>query len=259
MDKAINRERIFDVGFIPATREEIDVRVADENKEKPGYVAGWASTEALDSYDSIVVAGAFEDSISNRGLKGPKSVKLLLHHDREKIAGAITRLEYVGPKLWIEAQLALSIGYVRDVYEISKITGGLNFSVGFYLEDYRWGDKDEGEDTLFILKADLIEVSIVTFPANHECTMDVVRSEKISTVSDFEKSLVTQGVVKSRNDAKRVTLAVKRDLHVFGAVGSQVEPAEKSNRPMLDEKFAALADKISSIRSSIAPEAKPNK
>ena len=252
----LNKDKTLDISFIRASQQELTERVAPENQEKEGYIAGWASTEALDSYDTVIVAGAFTESIAERGLNGPRSVKLLLHHDRTQVAGIITRLEYVGSRLWMEAQLQLEVGYVRDAYLIAKSTGGLNFSVGFKILQYKWSDDDNDDPTLYITKGDLLEVSVVAFPANEECTMDVIRQDtSISTISDFEKSLVSEGIVKSRNDAKRVTLVVKRAMHIFGSHESLADAETKSNRPRLDEQYAELSKKLDQVRQSVAPEA----
>jgi phage prohead protease, HK97 family len=251
-----NPTKTLDLNYIRATDQEIEQRVAPENQGKEGYIAGWASTEAIDSYETIIEAGAFSESLAKRGLTGPQGIKLLLHHDRTKVAGSLTRLEYVGSRLWLEAQLELDIGYVKDTYLAAKASGGLSFSVGFRVFDVDWREIEGRGEVLVVTKGDLIEVSVVTFPANDECIMDDIRNEpEITTISDFEKSLVLQGIAKSRNDAKRVTLAVKRSLHIFGSHKSQEDNETKSNRPMPDEQYAELSKKLDQIRQSVAPEA----
>src|SRR5262245_42811043 len=83
-----------------------------------GFIAGIASTAATDLYGHKVLAGAFDNSIKLKGLKGPRGIKLLAYHDWQKVAGTITRLETVKEKLEIEAQLNLNVSYVKDLYEV---------------------------------------------------------------------------------------------------------------------------------------------
>lgn len=188
-----------------------------------GYIAGWVSTPDVDSHSDIVVPGAFDMSIRERGLTGPKSVKLLVGHNTSQIAGVIKVLETRGDRLWMEAQLNLALSYARDAYEMAKMVGGLSFSVGFRTQVYSF--KDDGAIRV-IEKGDLREVSVVPFPSNDECTMTVIKSEDVVTTSDFEKFLISNGLVQTRNAAQRVTRAVKENAHLFAAK-SELPEVEK--------------------------------
>lgn len=205
----------FDAPEATAARKAIGEEVP------PGYVAGWASTSAVDSYGHIVEANAFAASIASRGLRGPRGVKILIGHSWDKTAGEIKVLEYRSGKLWIEAQLNLNISYARDAWEAAKSAGGLSFSVGFYIQDYEFRETEAGEDTLIVKRGDLFEVSVVPFPANEECGMEFVKSKSIEgadnlgTMSAFERALVDSGLVKSRNAAHRVVELVRRSAHLF--------------------------------------------
>lgn len=144
-------------------------------EQKAGFIAGWASTADLDSYDHIVENGAFADAIRKRGLTGPNGIKLLLGHNWNQLAGVISTLEYRVGGLWIEAQLNLDIGYVKDAYLAAKAIGGTNFSVGFVPQDYSWKETKGGKEYLNITRGDLFEVSVVPFPGNEAATMEVIR------------------------------------------------------------------------------------
>lgn len=189
-----------------------------------GYIAGWASTPDLDSHYDIVLPGAFDDSIKERGLMGPKGIKLLVGHDSNKVAGVIHKLETRDGRLWLEAQMNLAVSYARDVYEISKMAGGMSFSIGFKTEKRSFS---EDRSVRFIEKGDLREVSVVAFPSNRECVMTVIKSEDVTTAAEFERFLVSNGLVQSRNAAQRVTRAVKEHAHLFTAKSEQVEEVEK--------------------------------
>lgn len=223
-----------------------------------GYIAGWASTPDLDTYHHVVVSGAFDAAIKARGLRGPKSIKLLVGHDWDKGAGEIKTLENRGGRLWIEAQLNLNISYARDCYEVMKMTGGWNFSVGFMLQDYEFKESAGGDEYLQINRGDLYEVSVVPFPGNEECTMEFIKSRlappTCTTMAEFEKHLVTTGVVGTRDSAHAITLAVKKHLHLFQK--AQVEsPAEQLEHPQEPPVTAAektkIADALKKLREVV--------
>ena len=124
-----------------------------------------------------MLPGAFDRSIRQKGLSGPGGIRLLDNHRSDRVAGAITRLQTVRDNLEIDARLNLNVGYARDLYEIAKQVGGLNFSVGFRLEEFEIIDAQNSRrgETLIIKQGELVEVSVVTFPAQAEAQMSIVK------------------------------------------------------------------------------------
>ena len=140
-------------------------------------VTGYASTSQLDSVRHVVAPGAFTDSIKRRGLNGPGAVRFLAYHDSRLPLGAITRLEQRPGGLWMEATIEDGISYGKDVALATKAAGGLNFSVGFYLQDADIGVAPDGDEYLHITRGDLFEVSVVTFPANPGAAMSETKTD----------------------------------------------------------------------------------
>ena len=150
--------------------------VLDRADTKTGFISGVASSPATDAYGHSVKAHAFTASIARRGLSGPSSVKLLEGHQGLPV-GRITRLHTVGSELRIEAELNMELSRARDLHSIIKHSGGLNFSVGFRLEDFDVDEKAKpGQPWLIVKQGDLTEVSIVTFPALAGAQMDMAKS-----------------------------------------------------------------------------------
>lgn len=235
--------QLLEVAFIKATpadfRKQMDV--AGEESLPEGYIAGWASTPDLDLYRHVVMPGAFDESIVQKGLNGPKGIKLLIGHDRDKPAGVIKKLQTVNGSLWIEAQLNLKVSYVRDMYEIAKENDGFSFSVGFYLEEYEHKLDSNKNEYLQINKGELEEVSLVVFPGNVNAVNTYIKGitdeEAFADLASMEKALVASGLVKSRNDAQRLTRAVKRNLALFRSGAAEApKPA-----PVAKEKLDALS------------------
>jgi HK97 family phage prohead protease len=241
------RRQWLDLKYVPATDFELK-----ELGEKPdGYIAGWASTPDLDYYNHVVMVNAFAESIARKGLNGPKGIKLLIGHDRDKPAGAIRILETRGERLWIEAQLNLNISYVRDAYEAAKMVGGFSFSVGFYLEEYEFKQTPDKTEYLQINKGELEEISLVVFPGNPEAIMTYLKESNtddedmvFASIAELEKALVREGLVKSRNVAARLTQVVKKNLELFKPASAETpQPAQVAK-----EKINALNTLIGELK-----------
>lgn len=217
-----------------------------------GYFAGIASTPSTDLYGHKVLKGAFDKSIKRKGLTGPRGVKLLVHHDWHKPAGVVKKLKTVGDNLEIEGQLNLNVSYVRDVHEVAVQNGGLNFSVGFMLEEFEYVDEEDAEDGeyLVIKSGDLMEVSVVVFPAQVEAEMTYIKNHE--TMSQLEKALVAQGLCKSRGEAHKVANYLKQNSHLF--LDSRAPSAEPSvgEHPLLDVKILQpVRDQLARIKSML--------
>lgn len=253
-----------DFAFTQASAKEL-ARVAKAlGSDAPeGYIAGWASTADIDHAGHRVMSGAFSESIRERGLSGPRGVKLLSGHDWSRIIGAIKVLEYRGNRLWLEGQINPAISYARDVYEVIKTVEGLNFSVGFFLQDYRWVEAADKTEILQIDRGELIEVSVVPMPMNDAATMEFYKSRdgaaSPKTVAEFEKSLVARGLFKCRNDARRFTQEVKSIAHLFHK-GQADDPASEAAPPIAPpvlalEQINELSASIAKMKQALAPAA----
>ena len=178
-------------------------RVADT---KSGFISGIASSPATDLYGHSVRAGAFDHSIRTRGLTGPSSIKLLQSHSGLPI-GRITSLRTVVQDLRLEGELNMELSSVRDLHSVIKHSGGLNFSVGFKIEEFDLADEKNlkpGQPWIVIKRGDLIEVSVVTFPACAEATMDFKQARPQwfnEALGDIDLKARGDGAEESRGDA----------------------------------------------------------
>jgi HK97 family phage prohead protease len=231
---------------------DIELAATKVENQPEGFFAGIASTPSVDLYGHKVLKGAFDKSIRKKGLTGPRGVKLLAFHDWSKPAGVIKKLKTVGDNLEIEGQLNLNVSYVKDVHEVALQNGGLNFSVGFTLDDFEYveeKDSEEGE-YLIIKTGDLMEVSVVTFPAQLEAEMTYIKTHE--SMSQLEKALVADGLCKSRGEAHRLANYLKQNSHLF-VDGRQplVEPTV-GEHPLLDvQLLQPVRDQLARIKSML--------
>ena len=232
--------------------------VANAMQDAPeGYIEGIASTPSTDLYGHKVLAKAFDESIKRKGLTGPRGVKLLAGHDWQKPAGVIKRLETHGENLTIGAQLNLNVSYVKDLHEVAKQNGGLSFSVGFALEEFEFVDDEmENEDDpwLVIKKGDLMEVSVVVFPAQQEAEMTFIKVAPPNTLAELEKALAADGTCRSRSEAQRLIRAIRPHAHLLqGKAAPLVKPAEEPEHPMLDASILKpMQDLIAKAKATLS-------
>ena len=209
-----------------------------------GYMIGTASTASVDLHGHRVLSGAFDQSIKAKGLHGPRGIKLLAFHDWSKPAGVIKRLETVHDRLRIEAQLNTNVSYIKDLHTVAKDNGGLNFSVGFSLKKDGFefqSEEDEEKDGCWVVikDADLMEVSVVAFPAQPEATMDFIKHA--DTPSEFEKALMASGLAMTRNEANKLMKLCKRNIHLFDA--PMLVPSKPPDHPVPDvQQLSACVD-----------------
>lgn len=242
--------RQMDVAWKVATDDEMmkELGVTSLDDIPDGYVAGWASTTDVDSGGDVVLANAMDDSIAERGITGPRGIKFLLNHKRDQVAGVIMKLEKRAGGLWIEAQMALDIGYVSDFYKAAKLNGGLSFSIGYRLMKggFRFVDKGEEDSYWELSKIDLHEVSAVPFPMNENAQMTFIKDNSAVTDSDIEKALAGFYDV-SRNQAKEMRKAY--DQRVFAKKTLEVA-AQEERAALLAAQEKALTD-VSSAAAAL--------
>lgn len=148
----------------------------------------------VDAYGDVIQPGAFADTLSNSVKSGQFPAMLMQHggwgmgaEDMTPI-GIWTGLAEDGHGLKVEGKLA-DTPRGREAYTLLKMTprpaiSGL--SIGYIAKEWSARSKpDEPRRTL--KKVDLMEVSLVTFPANPKARIGSVKSiEEFSTLSDAE-------------------------------------------------------------------------
>ncbi len=148
--------------------------------EATGAISGYGSVfDVVDSYDEIVVRGAFAES-----LRQQRSVPILWEHDRAQPIGLWSVLaedEYglrcAGRLLVDEVQKA------REASALLRERAVTGLSIGYRVRKSSFDEKT-GIRTLTAL--DLMEISLVTFPANDQARADAVKAAARGEVPDEE-------------------------------------------------------------------------
>jgi HK97 family phage prohead protease len=137
-----------------------------------GYVSAYGN---VDRANEIVMPGAFADSLSRQKREGNYPLMLWQHDTREPI-GVWEDLADDGKGLWGKGRLLINanVPTADKVYSLVKNDAVRGMSIGYREIDVEPGK--DGEPTKLI-KLDLLEASIVSFPANRKAMVENVKSE----------------------------------------------------------------------------------
>jgi uncharacterized protein len=196
----------------------------------------------VDSYGDVIEAGAFKKTLRDAQKSGQWPAMLMQHGgwamsaDDLTPVGVWTAMEEDDKGLKVTGKLAATVRG-NEAYALLKMSprpaiNGL--SIGYYARKFTVGTKaDEPRRTLH--EVDLVEVSLVTFPANPKARIGSVKSGDGLGVRDAEKALREAGF--SINEAKAIL------AKGFGAIG-QREVADP------DRRAEAVHAAIAALRNS---------
>jgi len=162
----------------------------------------------VDAYGDIIEKGAFRKTIEEFKASGRWPAMLSQHggwgltaRDMTPV-GVWTEMKEDDHGLYVEGVLA-DTERGRELYTLMKMQPRPaidGMSIGFYCTDYT-DEKVVGDTIRHITGIDLVELSLVTFPANGEARVGEVKSEDLS-IRDAEHALRDAGF--SRAEAKRI-------------------------------------------------------
>ena len=145
-----------------------------ENGEFEGYISTYYD---VDSYGTYFLPGAWDRSIER--FNAGEVIPVLWSHDRTKPIGKCTELRSDDKGLWAHGKLTMEDPQAKTAYAHMKDESVLGLSVGFEL-DYDALEYNQELDAYGIADADLMEYSVVVFPANPNAKITQVKSSKLN-------------------------------------------------------------------------------
>lgn len=157
-----------------------------------GTVTGYGSIfGVVDTYNDIVVKGAFEKSLKSR------MPAMLLQHNTSDVIGVWKVAKEDKNGLFLEGEINLKVQKGREIYELLKQGALKGMSIGFQTMDSEYNN----EGKRLLKEIDLWEVSIVTFPANTAANIDSVKSSGVLSKRELEAVLRDAGLSISQAKA----------------------------------------------------------
>lgn len=146
-----------------------------------GTFDGFASTPAIDRDGDKVLPEAFISSLKEQQERGKQYIKLLFNHNRDMPIGGIPleNVKVTDQGLFFkDAFLDLNVQKAKELHSLMKNNIINELSIGFLIRDSEWED-----DTFVVKELELLEVSVVTEPANQEAIiMNVKQLQKEATL-----------------------------------------------------------------------------
>lgn len=176
---------------------DLSVKAVDDD----GLFSGYGSVfGTVDSYREVVAPGAFADTLADIKAKG-RPVPVLWQHRSGEPIGIYTELSEDARGLKVSGRLILDgVARAKEAHALMKAGAVSGLSIGYYVREDSW---DEKERVRTLKKVDLVEISLVTFPANDDARVDAIKSKlahgSLPTLPEFEQLLREAGFSKSQS------------------------------------------------------------
>jgi len=213
-------------------KRDISFVVTDisENGEFEGYISTYYD---VDSYGTYFLPGAWDRSIER--FNAGEVIPVLWSHDRTKPIGKCTELKSDDKGLWAHGKLTMEDPQSQTAYAHMKDGSVLGLSVGFEM-DYDAVEYNQDLDAYGIADADLMEYSVVVFPANKNAKITQVKSSHDHDIGENDMNL------KDQIDA------MNKAIEDIRAAANSASDAEISKR---DAEIASLKTQIAQLSNPI--------
>jgi HK97 family phage prohead protease len=179
--------------------DRIEIKLAsDDIDQKTGEFSGYGAVFGnVDSYGDVIERGAFKSTL-REWEAGGKYPPMLLQHGGGWMGGADdllpigqwTAMEENAKGLKVSGKL-FALATERGQYLYEGLKSGVldGLSIGYRARKFVNGTKP-GEPRRKLTEIDLMEVSVVTFPANGKARVGSVKAaEAVKTIREFEDFL----------------------------------------------------------------------
>ena len=136
------------------------------------YIEGYANTNIVDRVNTYIPANEWASAIEHY----MNNAIILFNHNYDKAIGKVKEIRIDEKGLYIKAAISSKTSAGQEV--IALIEEGIlkSFSVGFRIKDYENLEYDEEKDAVKLVGLDLLEISVVSVPANQESLFDISKA-----------------------------------------------------------------------------------
>ncbi len=184
--------------MLPQFETPFELKFLNETGVFEGYASVFGVT---DSVNDRILPGAFSASLKNFAADG-RLPPLLWQHDPRQPIGVWREMREDGHGLYVKGELFVAdIPRAREAYRLLRENVVTGLSIGYRARD---SHRDDTSGARILTQLDLVEISMVTFPANDMARVKRVKSAlqagAVPTQKEFEALLRDAGM--SRKQAK---------------------------------------------------------
>jgi HK97 family phage prohead protease/HK97 family phage major capsid protein len=183
------------------TTDNIEVKSADTAKDFS--IAGYANTIDKDRTGDIVLPEAWVKGIDNFR----RNPILLYQHDHNKPIGRVKNITVDKKGIFVEATVSNAAENQHGVKTLIQDGVLKSFSVGFKIKD---ADYERATDAFTIKDVELLEISVVSVPANQNSLFSVRKSfEEDTMYEDFKKQFIEE---ETEEDTKDLEVTTQKEV-----------------------------------------------
>lgn len=161
-----------------------NVSIRKTQKAKHTHISGYASVFGkIDKLNDIIKKGSFKNTIKN-----PSEIKLLWQHNTSQPIGIITKLYEDDHGLKMEAEINNNVSAGFEASELIKQKAIQGLSIGYQVKKSEFSETGQR----IITEINLLEISIVTFPANSKATICHVKNDQLNDGMLIQGDLVSE-------------------------------------------------------------------
>jgi len=167
-----------------------NIEIKASESKKSFKIAGYANTASKDRTGDVVTPEAWAKGIENYR----KNPVLLYQHDHSKPIGKADAIRVDKKGIFVEGSVSDAAEKLHGVQTLIKDGALKSFSVGFRVKD---ADYDRNSDTFYIKDLELLEISVVSVPANQESLFSIKKSfENDESYEEFKKQFIAEDATK---------------------------------------------------------------
>ena len=170
-----------------------ELKLAGAPTETGEFVGYGAVFDAKDSFDDVILPGAFKASLEEHRRKGRMPL-LLWQHERDEPIGAWREMKEDNKGLLVKGALFRDdIPKARQAHTLLKGGGLSGLSIGYNVVE---SEMDHKAGVRRLLKLDLAEISLVSFPAADAARVIAVKANDLQ-IREVGQILLDAGVPKN--------------------------------------------------------------
>ena len=214
-------------------------------------IAGYANTTDKDRVGDVVTAQAWAKGVDNYR----KNPVLLYQHKHDQPIGKVDKVTVDRKGIFVDAMVSDAAEKLHGVQTLIKDGALKSFSVGFRVKDGRY---DEKTDCMTITDVELLEISVVSVPANQNSLFSIRKSfEGDSDYEEFVKSFKTeeseeemeteQIVVEEKSEAISETDVVETVETAEAIEVEEKADEDSSNEDLAEETTVELTEETKNV------------